>query len=161
MDIMSSMSTLGFHNPALFSEFASYIQQNIQDCSLHALCDIAKTYAVLRVKSPDLLDNIHRKVAGSLDKLQTLDLKKLLFAYSQLCYTPPGADAFSDEVGQVVTSNLDLSLRDLVDLVHSLAVLQKASEHLLQKVLQPSGAHQEQTGNKINMWISKIFQIEI
>lgn len=137
VEIMSCMGNLGFQNPGLFSEFASHIQQKLDECSVSLLCDIAKTYAVLRIQATDLLDSIHRAVAGSLANLSTLDLKRLLFAYSQFYYQPPNASSFYDQIGSMLAEKMDeFSRKDQVDLVHSLTVLQKVPPQLLGKIFQ-------------------------
>lgn len=137
MDIMSAMGNLGFHNAALFSEFAVHIQQKLDECSLSLLCDIAKTYAVLRIQASNLLDSIHTVLAGALDELTILDLKRLLFAYSQFWYEPPDASTFYVEVGNKLDANFDdYSAKDQIDVAHSLTVLKQVPQKIVTKILK-------------------------
>ncbi|XP_063952672.1 FAST kinase domain-containing protein 4-like [Lytechinus pictus] len=137
IDIMSAMGNLGFHNPALVSEFAVHIQQRLDECSLSLLCDIAKTYAVLRIQATSLLDSIHNVAAAALEELTILDLKRLLFAYSQFSYQPPDPSTFYAEVGNKLDAKFDeYSVKDQIDVAHSLTVLKQVPHKSVARIVK-------------------------
>ncbi|XP_071505504.1 FAST kinase domain-containing protein 4-like [Diadema antillarum] len=147
LGIMRALTTLGFHNPALYQEFAAHIQEQLPDIPLSVICDVAKTYAIARIEAVSLFESIHSIVASSLDKLSILDVKRILFAYGQLCFKPSDTKGFFDQIGNFLSTQLDgLSLLDKIDLVHSLAVLGHVPSSLLENTLQIGDASQEHDG---------------
>ncbi|CAL8469656.1 g9197 [Coccomyxa elongata] len=124
--------------PSLLANAELHACSMMSAFSPQGLSNVLWAFAKLEVRAPKLLEAAGTEIVGRIDSFNPRDMAEALWAFAKLDHTssPDAVQALVSRMEHILRSGGSWVLRDLVSMVHSLAVLEQPAPTFLEAARQ-------------------------